>query len=214
MFRIACLLIGYAFGCVQTAYFAGLIVKRIDIRKHGSGNAGMTNAFRVLGFKAGAAVFFIDFAKAAAAYLICSALFEGGGAFFGGAAGVIPGVYAGIGAVLGHCFPFYLKFKGGKGFASLLGVLLALDFRTALILYAVTAAIIVFTKYVSLSALAVSFLAPLILWAFGYAAEAFLLMEALTVIVWAMHRENIKRLATGTENKFRLKTGGGGDRKS
>ena len=207
MFLLLCVLIGYAIGCIQTSYIMGKLLKGIDIREHGSGNAGMTNTFRVLGTKAGITVFVVDFLKAALAYYICALLFGGSGTFLpvGAAAGVMPGLCAGAGVTLGHNFTFYLKFKGGKGFASILGMTLMLDWRVAVISYGIVAVIVVFTRYISLSALVMTLLAPFLLWAFGHDLTVCLIFVFLTAMTWVLHRENIARLLKGTENKFSLR---------
>lgn len=208
MYRLACLLIGYGFGCIQTAYITGRITARIDIREHGSGNAGTSNVIRVIGRAAGIIVFLADFAKAFAAFTVCALLFRGGGTFF--PAVTIPpdvrvGLYAGLGAVIGHNFPFFLKFKGGKGIASTLGILLAMDWRIALIVYAVGASVIGITRFISLGSLVMTLLIPVLLGVFGYPVETILIGIALTAMAWILHRGNIGRLLSGTERKLSLR---------
>ena len=118
MERIICLAIGYVCGLLQTGYLVGKM-NHVDIRKEGSGNAGSTNALRVLGWKAGAMTFAGDVIKCLAAVLIARYLYRD--------TQYVPllAMYAGMGATLGHNFPFYLKFKGGKGIAVLAGLILA-----------------------------------------------------------------------------------------
>ena len=111
MFRLICLCIGYCIGCIETAYVVGRIWQ-VDLRQHGSGNLGTTNALRVLGKKAGALVFIGDIMKSVIAFVICRAIFGSN----------LAGVYGSVGAVLGHNYPFYLKFKGGKGIAVMIGM--------------------------------------------------------------------------------------------
>lgn len=202
--RAACLLIGYALGCIQTAYIIGRITARIDIREHGSGNAGTSNVIRVIGRSAGVIVFLIDVLKAVAAYTVASLLFGGGGTFISGAS-VLPGLYAGLGVVLGHNFPFFLKFKGGKGIAATLGLMLSLDIRTALMVYAVGALILALTRYISLASLVMTLLFAVLLGLFSFGAEAVTIAALLAVMAWVLHRENIKRLLAGTERKFTWK---------
>ena len=114
MERIYCILIGYAFGLFQTAFILGKI-KGIDIRKHGSGNSGTTNTLRTLGIKAAAVTFLGDLLKAIIPVIIVKFAFAG---IWDGDMEVVE-IYAGFGAVLGHNFPFYLKFKGGKALPAL-----------------------------------------------------------------------------------------------
>ena len=120
MERVICLLIGYVFGLFQTAYFYGK-TKGIDIRKYGSGNAGTTNALRVLGTKAGLIVFAGDCLKCIIAVCITRALFSTGHP----ENIYLLCLYTGAGAVIGHNFPFYMGFKGGKGIAATAGLILS-----------------------------------------------------------------------------------------
>ena len=147
--RIICLICGYLFGLIQTAYFYGRI-NGIDIREHGSGNAGTTNALRVLGKKAGLIVFIGDFSKALIATLIARIIFMN----------IFPEnvylfiAYTGLGAVLGHNYPCYLKFKGGKGIAATAGVVMGF-FDPVIILscLVVFSVIVAITRYVSLGSI-------------------------------------------------------------
>ncbi len=116
--RIICLAIGYVFGMIQTGYFYGKM-RKIDIRDHGSGNAGTTNTLRTLGWKAGAITFLGDCFKCIAAVVVARAIFAGSSM-----PGLLLGMYAGMGAVLGHNYPCYLGFKGGKGIACMAGVII------------------------------------------------------------------------------------------
>ena len=149
MERLICVAIGYLFGLFQTGYIYGMI-NHVDIRKHGSGNAGTTNALRVLGKKAGVIVFFGDLLKAVAATVIARIIFSN----------LCPDdvylyiAYAGFGTVLGHNFPCYLKFRGGKGIAATGGVIVG--FLDPIMI--LTAAIVFFglcivTRYVSVASI-------------------------------------------------------------
>ena len=201
-FRLVCLLIGYAFGCFQTSYIVGRLAKGIDIREHGSKNAGMTNSFRVMGRKAGAVVFLGDILKTLLAFFVASCLYDGD--MFAGAY-VLPGLYAGLGAVLGHNFPFFLKFKGGKGISATLAVMLGIYWQSALIVYTLGFFTIAATRYISLASLLMTAAAPVLFWVFGQDLETVIVSAVMGVMAWVMHRENIKRLLSGTENKFSLK---------
>ena len=144
MERIVCILIGYVFGLFQTGYIYGRL-QHVDIRKMGSGNAGSTNALRTLGVKAGACTFLGDSFKCIFAVLAVRLIF---GETHGD---ILPllSIYAGMGAVLGHNFPFYLKFKGGKGIAAMAGLLAALtNVWICLIAIVVFVTIVAVTKYV------------------------------------------------------------------
>jgi glycerol-3-phosphate acyltransferase PlsY len=197
MFRIICLLIGYAFGSFQTAYIMGRVTKDIDIREHGSKNAGMTNATRVLGRNIGLTVFVIDIFKAVLAYLIAAWIFNDNG--------ILPGLYAGFGTVLGHDFPVLLKFKGGKGISSSIGTYGAADWRAACVTFIIGIAAVAATRFISLASLLITLSAPVAFWFFGYGIEEIIILSVMAVIAWVLHRGNIKRLLTGTERKFSLK---------
>lgn len=203
MFRIACLAIGYALGCIQSAYFIGRSTRNIDIREHGSKSAGFTNANRVMGFKLGIVIFIIDVAKAILAFIIASMLFDGTGSFLpAGELSLLPGIWAGLGAVLGHCFPFFMKFKGGKGIACILGLMIMLDWRAAVVIFIVAAILLVFTRFISTSSLLISLLMPISMAVLGYGAEVVTVAAVISALAWFMHRANIGRLIAGTENKF------------
>ena len=203
--RLACLLIGYGFGLFQTAHMMGKMMN-IDARKHGSGNLGTTNAFRVLGKRAGFVVFLADVLKAVAAFLLCAVVFGGGSGFSPGAGegfplNVLPGLYAGLGVILGHNFPFFLRFKGGKGIACTLGVMLVLDWRAALPVYVVGAVLLFGIRYVSLMSLVMVALFPLSLLFWGHGPEAIVLSVLMAGMAFWLHRGNIARLCNGTERK-------------
>ena len=210
MQRILCLLIGYAFGLFQTAYIYGRL-KGVDIRNYGSGNLGMTNAMRVLGKKAGLIVFLGDLIKAFAACAICAALFGEGPGLRAGS-GTLWMLYAGLGVELGHNFPFYLKFKGGKGISSLGGLIIMLDWRITLILLVLFLAVLLTTNHMSVASMTIA-AGFLILWlVFGFCGllplrrhlliESCVLVAVIAVMAFVKHRSNIERLRTGTENEF------------
>ena len=123
MERIICLVMGYVFGLFQTGYIYGK-VKGIDIRQHGSGNSGSTNALRVMGVRAGALVFMGDFLKTVIPCFLVRILFASRPEYV-----YVLILYAGFGVILGHNFPFYLNFKGGKGIAATAGIMFSLDWR-------------------------------------------------------------------------------------
>jgi len=198
--RLICLLIGYVFGCIQNAYIVGRFYN-VDIRDHGSGNAGSTNAVRVLGRKPGIVVFALDILKAAAAFMVAALLFDGGGSFFVSGF-VLPGLYAGAGAILGHDFPVVLKFKGGKGIACSVGLILMLDWRAALIIFIIAILVIVVSRFISTASLLLTALTPVLMGILGYGMEAVIVSSLIAALAWWQHRENIRRLLSGTERKF------------
>lgn len=204
MERLICLLIGYGIGCVQTAFIVGKTMGNIDIRQYGSGNAGTTNVARVLGFKAGITVFICDVLKGLIAFVLCSLIFGGQCTFFDGN-GLIYGMYGGLGAVLGHDFPFYLKFKGGKGIATTGGIILAIHPQVALITYLVTAIIMFSTKLISLGSIIAMVLVTVLMFVYDFANEEILIMTIIAILAIYQHIPNIKRLIKGEEKKFTIK---------
>lgn len=210
MERIICLLIGYVFGLFQTAYFYGK-AHGIDIREHGSGNAGTTNTLRVLGTKAGLIVLLGDCLKCMAAVWIVRLVF--------GAAHpeeiYLLCLYAGAGAILGHNYPFYMGFKGGKGIAATAGLILS--FHPYFIVVGVILFFGIFftTHYVSLGSLLVyaGFMIQMVIcgqmgilgdMAQAQLYEMYAITAFLTVLAYWKHRQNIVRLLHGQERKTYL----------
>ncbi|MCL2616406.1 MAG: glycerol-3-phosphate acyltransferase [Defluviitaleaceae bacterium] len=200
LFRAAAVVIGYGFGIMQTSYIFGKLFRNTDIRDHGSGNPGTANTIRTFGFGIGAGVFALDVLKAVAAFLLCMYLF--GGMFFGGENGLLPGMYAGTGVVLGHNFPFYMGFKGGKGIASSIGVMVCTDWRIVLIQIALGLSCVFATRMISIASLALTLAFPPLLFVFGFGTEVVLVSAFLTALAWVMHRGNIQRILTGSERKL------------
>lgn len=207
--RIICIAIGYLLGMFQTGYIYGKL-HHIDIRQHGSGNAGATNTLRTLGWKAGLVTFLGDLGKAMLAMLIGWLLFR---EKYPDGVKLLE-MYAGFGAVLGHNFPVYLRFKGGKGIACTAGFILAFYPPMAPLCLLLFIVVVATTKYVSLGSILVMacYFAELV--AFGQLGHLDVKPQLLpeTYVVGALfslmgiwrHRENIKRLLAGTENKFSM----------
>lgn len=208
--RIICLVIGYVCGLLQTSYLYGRL-KHIDIREHGSGNAGTTNALRTLGKKAGLITFVGDFFKPMIAMLIVWLVFKNRDII-----GLLQ-LYAGIGAVLGHIFPFYLGFRGGKGVATIAGmsVLFAIinGFWYVVAALAVTFVIVVaITRYVSLGSIIIIagyYILVIVLgqtkvlgWEQNILYEMYIVMGIYSAIAIFKHKANIVRLMKGEENKI------------
>ena len=209
MERIICLAIGYLFGMFQTSYIIGKI-HHMDIRQYGSGNAGTTNALRTLGKKAGAMTLIGDMLKCVIAILIVDAVFKNR------YQEILPllGMYTAAGCVLGHNFPFYLNFKGGKGVAASVGLVIAFDWRIFVICAIVFFGLFFLTHYVSLcsvSAYLAAFISMIIFGQMGsyhmdsyHMIELYIVMGLLTVLAFYRHKKNIKRLLDGTESKIYL----------
>lgn len=197
MFRLIALVIGYLLGGIQTAILYSSL-KGMDIRQHGSGNAGATNTLRVLGKKAALIVFIGDVIKAAVAVLIAKWLFAD--------YAVVAALYAGIGAILGHSYPLFFKFKGGKGIAVTVGAIYFIDIRIGLIVSVIFIASAFITKIVSISSLLLTGFIPVFLFMFYQGdpnlAELVILGVVIAGITTYRHKENIKRLIAGTESKL------------
>ncbi len=210
MIRVLLLIIGYVCGLFQTGYIYGRM-NGIDIRSKGSGNAGATNTLRVLGKKAGVIVFFGDALKSLIPCLIVRYIFTGSDPD----AAIIYMLYMAIGVILGHNYPFYLGFKGGKGISSMAGLSAALDIRLAAVCLVCFAVIVAATKYVSVGSLVVAVIILAVGTLFGKTGwipvgEAFLteyviLLFLIAVQAFIRHRANIGRLLNGTENRLGAK---------
>jgi acyl phosphate:glycerol-3-phosphate acyltransferase len=182
--------IGYLFGSIPF----GLVLTRFagtpDLRSIGSGNIGATNVLRTGRKGLAAATLLLDMLKGTAAVVVSG--------YFGGPSAAM---LAGLGAFLGHLFPVWLKFRGGKGVAVYIGILLGLFWPAAIVFCLIWLAIAFASRYSSLSALVASLVTPILLWWFGHLALA-ALFTVLTLLLFYMHRENIRRLRAGTEGRI------------
>lgn len=199
------LLIGYLLGGVQSSILVGRL-NGIDIRAHGSGNAGTTNTIRVMGKKAGALVLIIDIFKAVIAIALAKLIF---GASHPNAE-ILVALYSGIGAILGHSYPLFFGFKGGKGIATTAGTLIGIDFRLFLVAAAVFLICFAITKIVSISSLLMTASLPILI-SVVYAGQGKVGLEAMglamliTAFTFYRHKANIRRLIDGTEAKLTSK---------
>jgi len=186
--------IGYLLGSIPF----GLVLTRLagtpDLRSIGSGNIGATNVLRTGRKGLAAATLILDMLKGTAAVVIAG--------YFGGPNAAM---LAALGAFLGHLFPVWLNFRGGKGVAVYIGVLLGLYWPAALLFCLIWLAMALAFRYSSLAALTASFITPILLWWFGHAALA-ALFAVLTLLLFYVHRENIRRLRAGTEGKIGQKS--------
>ncbi len=190
--------LAFAFGYLLGSIPFGLLLTHAaggpDIRAIGSGNIGATNVLRTGRKGLAAATLVCDMLKGTAAVLMAAHFADHDAA-----------LAAGLGAFLGHLFPVWLKFKGGKGVATYIGVLIGLAWPAALILGAIWIAVAAVFRYSSLAALIASALTPLVLWFLDKPSVAALFL-VLTVLLWIMHRANIARLLNGSEGKIGAKT--------
>jgi len=186
------IVISYLIGSISFSILIAKWVKGIDIRNHGSGNAGATNTLRILGKGPAAAVFLLDILKGVAAVWIGILFVDGDW---------VP-VLCGLAAITGHNWPVFFGFKGGKGIATTVGVLITLAFLPALIAGLTAILSIVITRFVSLGSLIFAALTPILIWLAGKPMP--LLWASLIICVFAFmrHRTNIVKLLQGTENKL------------
>ena len=191
--------LAFAFGYLLGSIPFGLLLTRAaggpDIRAIGSGNIGATNVLRTGNKALAATTLLCDTLKGTLAVLAAARY------------GADSALAAALGAFLGHLFPVWLKFKGGKGVATYIGLLIGLHWPAALFFCAVWLAVAAAVRYSSLAALIASALTPLAIWYFGLPKVAALFL-LLTVLLWVMHRANIERLLNGTEGKIGVQTSG------
>src|ERR1700720_4560867 len=184
------LILGYLLGSIPFGLVLTKLAGTQDLRSIGSGNIGATNVLRTGRKGLAAATLLCDALKGTAAVLLVTHF-----------AGAEAALLAGLGAFLGHLFPVWLKFKGGKGVAVYIGLLIGLFWPAALVFCALWLATAFTSRYSSLAALVASFVTPLFLWWFGHPALASL-FAVLTLLLFYMHRENIRRLQAGTEGRI------------
>ena len=185
-------ILAYLIGSIPSGLILGKLFWHKDLREHGSHNIGATNAWRTLGKGAGIAVFIADSLKGQAGVAVGLVL----------VGTPLAAVIGGLFAIIGHSFSIFLRFHGGKGVATSLGVLTMLMGNVTLIVFAVWFAIVYTTRYVSLGSVVAGFLTPILAALFGYPMEYVLFTVIAAILVIVRHRENIVRLMNGTENKI------------
>lgn len=199
-------ILAYLLGSIPSSVWVGRAMYNKDVREHGSGNAGATNTFRVLGKKAGSLVLVMDIAKGLlAASLVW--LLPKGWVLTDSVQFVNLQLLFGLLSVVGHIFPVFSGFKGGKGIATLLGMVLAIHLVPALVCLALFVALLLLTKYVSLSSIIATVSFPLLLIFIFKADEPLFLAFGVSaaIMVVLTHQKNIKRLVEGNENKANIK---------
>ena len=205
--RLICLILGYFIGAIiQTGFWIGKF-NHIDIRDYGSGNAGTTNTMRTLGKKAGFITYFMDAFKSCITAIIIHFIYGSNSDI----SEMLLILYGGFGVVLGHNFPFYLGFKGGKGVATSLGVLLMTNWQIGLICLVFALVLMALSKMVSLGSVGAAILFPVLVlfihtnFTVSEGSSYLIYSIILAVIVAFNHRSNIKRILNGTENKLSFK---------
>lgn len=190
---ILIIIISYLIGCFSSAYLIGKIFKKVDIRSYGSGNAGATNAVRVMGKKLGVLTFLLDFTKGIIAVLLGYRIMGYNG-----------GLLAAFFVVIGHDWPIFLGFKGGKGVATTIACFAVLNFPIALISVIIGMTVGLTTRFVSLGSIVFLTTVPIlnIVYFSNFNKEFFIASIFLAIIGIYKHKENIKRLINGRENKI------------
>ena len=188
------MLVAYLLGSIPFGYIFAKLFGKTDIREHGSGNIGATNVLRVMGWKLALPVFVLDLLKGFMAVFLAKIVDSGS---------LLP-LAAGILVMLGHSFPLFLGFKGGKAAATAIGVLLALSGWVTLALFAAAVLILAVTRYVSLASVVGSLLVPIFFWLFGFDLPHIIFGLAVAALVVFRHQANIKRLLSGTEPKLKF----------
>ena len=191
------LLAAYLLGAFPSSYVVARMVRGIDLREHGSGNLGATNAYRVLGWKAATPVFILDILKGWLPPFLFPRL--------DGTEDWRWALAYGAAAIVGHVFSVYVRFKGGKGVATGAGVFIALAPLAVLIGLIVWGTLLFITGTVSIASIAAAATLPLAVWLLGARIEVLILAIALATFVIYAHRSNIRRLAKGQEPSFRKK---------
>ncbi len=206
IYSVSALILAYLFGSIPTAVWIGQAFYGIDVREYGSGNAGATNTFRVLGKKAGIAVMFLDILKG---YTATNLVYLIGLSVTGPQNSVQFVNYQlalGITAVMGHLFPVFAGFRGGKGIATLFGMILAVQSQAAMLCVLTFITVLLITKYVSLSSILAGFSFPLsIIFIFQSPIRSVVLYGmCICVLILVTHQKNIERLIKGKESKVNL----------
>jgi len=191
------IVISYLVGSISFSIVIAKLFKGIDIRSHGSGNAGATNTLRVLGVGPAILVLVLDLLKGMGSVLLAGALSDQ----------LWLPIICGLAAMIGHNWPIWFKFKGGKGIATAIGVLVTLAFIPALIAGVIAILSIVITRYVSLGSLIFTFLTPIFVLIVHFNWPNFIGTLIICIFAFIRHRSNIVKLMNGTENKLGSKKG-------
>ncbi|WP_188647066.1 glycerol-3-phosphate 1-O-acyltransferase PlsY [Marinithermofilum abyssi] len=184
--------IGYLLGSISFSYLLTRLLKGYDIRQHGSGNAGATNMLRVVGKWPAITVFLLDLLKGTAAVWVGNILTHD----------PVVMLLSGVASIVGHNWPIFLGFRGGKGIATTIGVTVTLTFQAALIsgIFAILA--IIFTRFVSLGSLIFAALLPVMIAILDYPQQYIYISFLITLMAFIRHSQNIRRLLSGTESKL------------
>ena len=190
---IIVMLIGYVFGCIQPAYFLSKVVGKMDIREHGSGNAGASNITAIMGWKYGFIVGLVDILKGIFAVLVVKWIYP-----------YSPDLayFSGIMAIIGHIFPFYMKFRGGKGVATLVGMMFGLNWKLGILFALLVALPALLTDYIVIGSFTSFIALPIVTFILGYPMIFTLVSVCLTILCFYLHRANIQRIINKEELKI------------
>lgn len=192
----------YLLGAIPFGYLTGRLLKGIDIRRYGSGNSGATNVYRTVGKIPGIVVLLLDIGKGLLAVRLANCLVWDNPIVDRELILII----AGLCAVIGHNWPIYLKFKGGKGVATSVGVFIGLAPLPMLICLGLFVVIVAIWRYISLGSIVIACCLPLLLYCYNYGTYLLIFSILVGVFIILRHTSNIKRLISGTENKFGQKS--------
>ncbi|SDS61670.1 glycerol-3-phosphate acyltransferase PlsY [Mucilaginibacter mallensis] len=206
IYPISALILAYLCGSIPTAVWIGRAFFDVDVREYGSGNAGATNTFRVLGKKAGIPVMLIDILKGWTATNLAFFIGVSTTGAYNSAAYINYALALGIAAVMGHLFPIFAGFRGGKGIATLFGMILAINLPAALVCVGVFITVLLITRYVSLGSIIAGFTYPIcVTFVFPmYIRSVIIYGMCMCLLILVTHQKNIERLLKGTESKVNL----------
>ncbi|MBI9043479.1 MAG: glycerol-3-phosphate 1-O-acyltransferase PlsY [Anaerolineaceae bacterium] len=187
-------LIGYAFGCIQSAFLLGKLFGRLDIREHGSGNAGASNVTSTMGLKYGIIVGLIDILKGMFAVILIKWIYPESPEL---------AYLSGLMAILGHMFPFYMRFRGGKGVATLVGMMIGMNWKLGLLFALLVIIPALLTDYIVSGSFTTFIALPIVSFLHGYPTLILVLSLVLTGLCFYLHRYNIQRIRAGEELKIR-----------
>ena len=191
---IIAILIGYAFGCIQSAYFLSKMVGKMDIREHGSGNAGASNITTIMGVKFGFIVGLVDVLKGIFAVVVVKWIYPDSPDL---------AYLSGIMAILGHIFPFYLKFRGGKGVATLVGMMFGLNWKLGILFALLVALPALLIDYIVAGSFTAFIALPVVTYILEYPLVFTIMGVCLTILCFYLHRANIQRIINKEEVKIR-----------
>jgi len=188
------ILIGYAFGCIQAAYILSKTVGKMDIREHGSGNAGASNITAIMGLKFGFITGLVDVLKGMFAVLVVKWIYPNNPDF---------AYLAGIMTIIGHIFPFYMKFRGGKGVATLIGMMFGLNWKLGILFILLIVVPALLTDYIVIGSFTTFIALPIVTYVSDYPFLFTIIAVALTILCFYLHRTNIQRIINKEEIKIR-----------